>query len=392
MHDLVVENARLYPMSGSATLSSSTSFAVDAGYISAVPATRPGREVLDAGNRVVMPGLIDCHTHALYAGDRMHEHAQRLAGASYAEIAASGGGIMSTVHAVRAASRAQLVEQTLPRLEALASEGVTSIEIKSGYGLTTPDEIKMLAAIDALRVHSKLRIVPTFLGAHTIPPETGADDYVRLLTQELLPEVASSRLSDTCDIYIETIAFDLRQARRILARACELGLHCRAHTDQLANIGGTTLAASFGALSCDHLEHTHSADIAAMAGCGSVAVLLPGAFYCLRDTHPPPVEALRAARVPMAIASDLNPGTSPVASLLTAMHLATMLFSMTAEEALLGVTAHAAQALGRGAVVGTLQPGCYADFTVWDIPAPEFLVYQLGGVRPDAIYIGGVAS
>ncbi|MBT8143055.1 MAG: imidazolonepropionase [Gammaproteobacteria bacterium] len=390
MHDLVVENARLYPMVDGIEPSAASSFAVDDGRISAIPAKAPGRVMLDARQKVVLPGFVDCHTHALYAGDRMDEHAQRLAGATYADIARSGGGIMSTVRAVRAATRAELVEQTLPRLDALAGEGVTTIEIKSGYGLSVEAELKMLAAIGDVGGETGQRVVPTFLGAHTVPAETGADDYVDLVCDEMLPEVASTRLSQMCDIYIESIAFDTRQARRILARACELGLAVRAHTDQLANIGGTRLAASFGALSCDHLEHTGIDDIDMMHNCGTVAVLLPTAFYFLRDTQKPPIEALRRAGVPMAIGSDLNPGSAPIASLLTALHMATTIFGLTAGEALLGVTRHAAQAAGFGGVLGSLAPGRLADFCVWDIPAPEFLVYQLGGLRPDDIFIEGI--
>ncbi len=389
MHDLIVENARLYPMAPATEPATATSFAVDDGAISAIPAAGDAKTVFDAAGGVVMPGLIDCHTHALYAGNRMHEQAQRLQGRSYAEIAVAGGGIASTVRAVRAATQTQLVEETLPRLAALAGEGVTTVEIKSGYGLSPDAEIKMLEAIDTLRGHTAQRLQATFLGAHTVPAGTSKEKYIGELLGELLPAVVASELSDVCDIYIESIAFDTDDARRILGRACELGMQCRAHTDQLSNIGGTRLAALFGALSCDHLEHAGHADVDAMATAGTTAVLLPGAYYFLRETRRPPVGLLREHRVPIAVASDLNPGTSPVVSLLTAMHFATTLFGLTPEEVLLGVTANAARALGAGAYLGTLEVGNLADFCVWDIPAPEFLVYQLGGVRPAAVFIGG---
>ena len=377
-------------MAPTAQCATATSFAVDDGVISAIPAAGRARTVFDAAGQVVMPGLIDCHTHALYAGNRMQEHAQRLEGMSYAEIAKAGGGIASTVRSVRAASRGQLVDETLPRLAALAAEGVTTVEIKSGYGLSPDTEIRMLEAIDTLRDHTRQRLHATFLGAHTVPADVSKERYLDELLDVMLPAVAESGLSDVCDIYIESIAFDTSDARRILGRACKLGLQCRAHTDQLSNIGGTRLAALFGALSCDHLEYARRADIEAMATSGTTAVLLPGAWYFLRERQQPPVGLLREHHVPMAVASDLNPGTSPVASLLTAMHFAATFFGLTAEEVLLGVTAHAARALGAAATLGTLEVDNLADFCVWDIPAPEFLVYQLGGIRPAAVFIGGI--
>ncbi len=389
MHDLIVENARLYPMDGHTRPVNETSFAVDDGKISAIPASGSARETFDARGRIVMPGLIDCHTHALYAGDRMQEHRRRLEGATYAEIAREGGGISSTVRAVRAASEDDLIAQTLPRISALAREGVTTIEIKSGYGLATEHELKMLRSINRLGAQVAQRIVPTFLGAHTVPAGTTAKIYVDELVNEMLPAVVSEQLSDTCDIYIESIAFDGSNARRVLQKAKELGMHCRAHTEQLSHAGGTRLAAEAGALSCDHLEFAEDEDIEAMGSAGSVAVVLPGAYYFLREIHRPPMASLRRHGVPVAVASDLNPGTSPIASLLTALHMATIFFNLSADEALLGVTANAARALGRQAELGTLARGKKADFGVWDIPAPEFLVYRLGGITPDAVFIGG---
>ncbi|NNF59948.1 MAG: imidazolonepropionase [Gammaproteobacteria bacterium] len=389
VHDLIVKNARLYPMAGDVRPAAATSFAVSGGRISALPASGEATSTIDAGGRVVLPGLIDCHTHALYAGDRMAEHKRRLEGATYAQIAREGGGISSTVRAVRAASEDQLVEQTLPRVAALAREGVTTIEIKSGYGLTTSDELKMLRAIGSVARNTEQRIVPTFLGAHAIPAESGKEKYVAEICQEMLPAVAEQKLSDTCDIYIESIAFDQDAARTILERAAALGLQRRAHTEQLSNSGGTALAAALGALSCDHLECAEDDDIQAMGIHGAVAVLLPGAYYFLREIHRPPLASLHRHKVPIAVASDLNPGTSPIASLLTAMHMATIMFGLTADEALLGVTQNAARALGKQDNIGTLEVGKLADFSLWDIPAPEFLLYRLGGITPEAVYING---
>ncbi|MBT8131920.1 MAG: imidazolonepropionase [Gammaproteobacteria bacterium] len=376
-------------MSGHANAIEETSFSVADGRIVDIPATGTAAGVFDARGRVVLPGFIDCHTHALYAGDRMHEHKRRLAGATYAEIAKEGGGISSTVRAVRAATEDQLIEQTLPRLAALAREGVTTVEIKSGYGLNTEHELKMLRAINRLANHTAQRIVPTFLGAHAIPADRSQKNYVDEVINEMLPAVQEQSLSELCDIYIESIAFDLDGATRVLNHARELGMKCRAHTEQLSHFGGTRLAASLGALSCDHLEYAEDEDIHAMGVAGAVAVLLPGAFYFLREIHRPPLASLRRHKVNIAVATDLNPGTSPIASLLTAMHMATILFGLTVEESFLAVTINAARALGRQAEIGSLEPGKQADFTVWDIPAAEFLVYRLGGITPDAVFIQG---
>jgi len=389
VHDLIVENARLYPMCGNAQAIEETSFAVDDGRISEIPASGTARQAYDARGRLVMPGLIDCHTHALYAGDRMHEHKRRLEGASYADIAREGGGISSTVRAVRAASEDQLIEQTLPRLAALAREGVTTVEIKSGYGLSTEHELKMLRAINRLGQHTAQRIVPTFLGAHTIPADTAPQKYVDEVLNTMLPAVCEESLSEICDIYIESIAFDLDASRQVLERAAELGMQRRAHTEQLSHFGGTTLAASLGASSCDHLEYAEDEDIQEMGESSTVAVLLPGAYYFLREIHRPPLASIRRHNVDIAVATDLNPGTSPIASLLTAMHMSSILFGLTAEESLLGATLNAARALGRSDDIGSLETGKLADFAIWDIPAAEFLVYRLGGIAPDAVFIEG---
>lgn len=388
MLDLRIDNARLYPMDGNGRPSAARSFGVREGRIVEASSNAPAREIFDACNAVVLPGLIDCHTHALYAGDRMNEHALKLAGASYADIAKAGGGIISTVRAVRAASRADLVAAALPRLAALAAEGVTTIEIKSGYGLSPEHEIKMLEAIaDVARIVPQ-RLVPTFLGAHAVPPDTTRSQYLQSLIDEALPQIAQRKLAGAVDIFIESIAFSVDDARRLFERATALGLRVKGHCEQLSLSGASAVAAEFGALSCDHLEFLDAAGARAMARAGSAAVLLPGAFYFLRETRKPPVALLRESGVPFAIATDLNPGSSPVASLLTCLHMAVTFFGVTPEEALLGVTYNAARALGRDDL-GALTPGRRADFTVWDIPEPTFLTYQLGGLRPVAVYIEG---
>ncbi|MEE8156846.1 MAG: imidazolonepropionase, partial [Gammaproteobacteria bacterium] len=315
-----------------------TTMAVKDGRIAAIGTEGEARKVIDAGGRVVLPGFVDCHTHALFAGDRMHEHSLRLNGASYEEIARAGGGILATVNVVRAATSEELVMQTLPRLEALRTEGVTSIEIKSGYGLSIEAELKMLRAIRSLADYIDMDITVTYLGAHTVPADRDKDDYLREIVDETLPCVRAENLADCVDIFVEKIAFDLEDMRRVFNRARELDLPVRAHTDQLANLGGTKLAAELGALSCDHLEYANEADVRAMAESGTIAVLLPGAFYFLRETQLPPVSVLREHNVPIAIATDLNPGSSPVASLLTVIHLGANLFGLTPDEVLLGTT------------------------------------------------------
>jgi imidazolonepropionase len=345
----------------------------------ALPAVS-GAEVHDLGGAWVTPGLIDCHTHLVFAGTRAAEYAERLRGRSYEEIALGGGGILASVRAVRAASEEQLFETSAPRLAALLAEGVTTVEIKSGYGLTLADEAKMLRVARALGRAFPVTVRTTLLAAHTLPPEYRgrADDYIDDIARAWLPALAREELVDAVDVFCERIAFDIAQTERLYAAACALGLPVKMHAEQLSNLGGTLLATRHGALSCDHLEYAGEAEAAALARAGTVAVLLPVAFYCLAAERKPPVAALRAAGAAFAVASDCNPGSAPGASLLTAMSMATRLFGLTAEEALAGVTRHAAHALGLESGRGTLAPGKAADFVVWNVAAPEELGYWIG--------------
>lgn len=392
MYDLLVTNARIRTLLPEQE--SATTLAVRDGRVAALdaPEDAPAAARLDAGGKLLLPGFVDCHTHAVYAGNRMHESALKLRGASYEEIARAGGGILSTVQAVREASEAELARQSLPRLEALRREGVTSIEIKSGYGLSTRDELKMLRAIARLRAELRMDIHATFLGAHAIPKDRDREEYLREILDEMLPAVAGEKLAEAVDIFVENIAFTVDEQRRLFDRARELGFRLRAHTDQLSNLGATKLAAEYGATSCDHLEYMTGEDARAMAEHGTIAVLLPGAFYCLRETRLPPVDLLREHGVPMAIATDVNPGSSPVASLLACMHMAATFFRLTPEEVLAGVTVNAARALGAADTIGALAPGRPANFALWDLPSPEFFTYQLGGIAPAAVYYEGIPA
>jgi imidazolonepropionase len=341
------------------------------------------RETIRGEGRWLTPGLIDCHTHLVWAGDRAAEFERRLEGATYAEIAREGGGILATVRATRAASREALVRAALPRLDALLAEGVTTVEVKSGYGLEPATEYRQLEAAAALEAERAVRIERTFLGAHTPPPEFASDraGYLRLLCEEMIPRVAADRLATAVDVFCEGIAFTPDETRRIFEAARARGLPVKLHADQLSDTGGAALAASFGALSADHLEYANAEGVAAMAKAGTVAVLLPGAFYCLREHRVPPVESFRRAGVPMAVATDCNPGTSPLLSLLLAMNMAATLFRLTVSECLLGVTRHAARALGLADDRGTLEPGKRADLALWSIERPAELVYMIGA-RP----------
>jgi len=334
----------------------------------------------DLGGGCVTPGLIDCHTHLVFAGNRAGEYAERLRGRSYEEIARAGGGILATMRAVRAASEQQLIEESAPRLAALVSEGVTALEIKSGYGLTLADEAKMLRAARHLGRAFPVTVRTTLLAAHSVPPEYRgrADAYIDTIAGEWLPQLAADGLIDAVDVFCESIGFSVAQAERLYAAAGALGIPVKMHAEQLSNLGGTLMAAARGALSCDHLEYAGPAEAQALAHAGTVAVLLPVAYYCLAEARKPPVAALRAAGAAMALATDCNPGSAPGTSLLLAMSMATRLFGLTAEEALLAVTRHAAQALGLGGERGALAAGLAADFVVWNVRSVEELSYWIG--------------
>jgi imidazolonepropionase len=362
---------------------------------SAMPQFRAPAEVRDLGGAWVTPGLIDCHTHLVFAGTRATEYAERLRGLTYAQIARAGGGILSTMRAVRGASEQQLFDESAPRLRALLAEGVTTIEIKSGYGLTLADEGKMLRVGRALQREFPVTVKTTMLAAHTLPPEyTGrADEYIRVICDEWLPALRDERLVDAVDVFCESIGFSLAQSERLFDAAQALGLPVKMHAEQLSNLGGTLMATRHHALSCDHLEYATPEDAAALASAGTVAVLLPVAFYCLAEGRKPPIQDFRAARTSMAIASDCNPGSAPGTSLLLAMSMATRLFGLTAEEALAGVTRNAAQALGEQATRGTLTAGNAADFVIWDIRSLEELSYWIGfNPRRSVVRAGRVSS
>jgi len=343
------------------------------------PAFEPVEAVPCAG-RWITPGLIDCHTHLVHAGNRAHEFELRLAGASYEEIARAGGGIVSTMGATRAASEDDLVAGALPRLDALIGEGVTTVEIKSGYGLAPEPELKMLRAARRLAQARPVRIRTTFLGAHALPPEYrgDADGYVDLVCETMLPQVAAAGLADAVDAFCEGIGFTPAQTRRVFDAAAAHGLPVKLHAEQLSNQHGARLAAEHGALSADHLEHLDADGVAAMARAGTVATLLPGAFYFMRETQRPPIDALRAAGVPIALATDCNPGTSPLTSILLVLNMGATLFGLTVDECLAGVTRNAARALGMADAIGTLEPGKRCDLAIWDVERPAELVYRMG--------------
>jgi imidazolonepropionase len=349
-------------------------------------------EVIALGGRWVTPGLIDCHTHLVYGGNRAHEFEQRLQGATYEDIARAGGGIVSTVRATREASDTVLEQAAARRLRRLMDEGVTTIEIKSGYGLDTATETKMLRVARRLGASAGVNVCTTFLGAHALPPEyTGRSDaYVDLVCDEMLPAVAAAGLADAVDVFCERIAFSAAQTARVFDRARALGLPVKLHADQLSDGDGAALAARYDALSAEHLEYTSEAGVRAMAQAGTVAVLLPGAFYFLRETKLPPIAAFREHGVPIAIATDSNPGSSPLTSILLALNMACTLFRLTPEEALAGVTAHAARALGLGATHGTLEAGKVADLAVWEIESPGELAYAMGANPLHALWQAGV--
>ncbi len=388
--DTVWSHARLLPMADPArpdavveagVVAARDGRIVYAGPADGAPAFEAGRTI-DCAGRLLTPGLIDCHTHLVYGGSRAGEFEARLAGAGYEAIARAGGGIVSTMRATRAATEADLVAMSAPRLAEMIADGATTVEIKSGYGLELAAERTMLRAARSLGDALDVSVVTTFLGAHALPPEFAgrADAYIDEVVQVMLPALAAEGLVDAVDAFCEGIGFSPAQVERVFTAARARGIPVKLHAEQLSNLHGAALAARYGALSADHLEHLDGAGIAAMAAAGTVATLLPGAYYFTRETVLPPIDALRAGGVPMAIATDCNPGTSPLTSLLLAMNMAATLFRLTVAECLAGVTIHAARALGRDDI-GALVPGHWADLAVWDVTQPAELVYRIGG-RP----------
>jgi imidazolonepropionase len=353
---------------------------VYAGPASDAPATLKAKQRTDCDGRWITPGLIDCHTHLVYGSNRAREFEQRLAGASYEEIARAGGGIVSTVEATRQASVEQLVAATRPRLDSLIAEGVTTIEIKSGYGLELETERRQLQAARRLGGERAIAVRTSFLGAHTVPPEMKgrSSDYIDKICSTMLPQIAAEGLADAVDAFCEGIAFSPDETARVFATAQALGLPVKLHADQLSNLHGASLAARFGALSADHLEYADDDGMAAMAKAGTVAVVLPGAFYFIREKQLPPIAAMRQHGVRIALATDSNPGTSPLTSLLMAMNMGATLFRLTVEECIAAVTREAAQALGLSTETGSLDAGKYCDLAIWDIERPAELVYRMG--------------
>lgn len=346
------------------------------------------RECANGG--VITPGLIDCHTHLVFGGQRADEFERRLQGASYTEIAESGGGIISTVRATRAASADELFDLAVPRLQALIDDGVTTVEIKSGYGLTVADELKMLRVARRLGEQFPVHVVTSLLGAHAIPPEYAddSDGYIDLVCNDMIPAAVAENLVDAVDVFCEGIAFSVAQCERVFEAAAAYGLPIKAHAEQLSNLGGAAAAARHGALSADHIEYLDQVGVDALRDAGSAAVLLPGAFHTLRETRKPPVEALRAAGVPMALATDANPGSSPLFMPTLMLNLGCTLFRLTPQEALAGMTAHAATALGRPET-GRLQPGAPADLCIWNVDIPAELAYAVQPGRLRQRVIGG---
>ena len=347
--------------------------------------------VVDCTGKLVTPGLIDAHTHLIFEGNRANEFEMRLQGVPYQTIAAQGGGILSTVNATRKASICQLVETALPRLDGLLQSGVTSVEVKSGYGLTMEDEIKMLKAAKELEQHRRVKITTTLLAAHALPPEykDRPDDFIEHICQEIIPLVAEQELATSVDVFCESIGFNLEQTEKVFRCAIEHGLKVKGHTEQLSNLGGTALTARYNGLSADHIEYLDEQGVEALAQSDTVAMLLPGAFYFLRETQKPPIELLRKHKVPMALATDINPGTSPFADLTLMMNMGCTLFGLTPEESLRGVTCHAAKALGYGDSRGQVSVGFDADLSIWNIDHPADLSYQVGVPRLYARIVDG---
>jgi imidazolonepropionase len=395
MTDLLLSNVHLATMDNGYGLLHDAALAIKDGRIAWIGARHdapPAAREHDCGGAWLTPGLIDCHTHIVHGGNRSDEWEARLNGASYEDIARQGGGIMATVRATRALDVDSLVAASLPRVKALLAEGVTTLEIKSGYGLALDAEERMLRAARRIGELLPVRVVTTFLGAHALPPEFAGrpDDYITDVCDVMLPALAEQGLVDAVDAFCERIGFTNAQTARVFEKAGVLGLPVKLHAEQLSDQGGAELVARHGGLSADHLEHLSEEGIAAMAQAGTVAVLLPGAYYYLRETTMPPIATLRAAGVPMAVATDCNPGTSPLTSLLLALNMACTLWRLTPQEALLGVTAHAARALGLQDEIGTLTVGKRADLALWNIARPADLAYAMGLNPCRAVIHGGV--
>ncbi|ALS96905.1 imidazolonepropionase [Lacimicrobium alkaliphilum] len=387
--ELILTNANLATMSDKAEpygIVTEAAVAVTGGNIlwagkaSDMPELAAGATIHDCQGQWLLPGFIDCHTHLVFAGNRADEFEQRLQGVSYADIARAGGGIRRTVTATREASEAELLELTLKRARTLLKQGVSCIEIKSGYGLDTATELKMLRVARATEQHLPITVRTTFLGAHALPEEyqDDAEGYIELVCNEMLPKVAEQKLADAVDVFCENIGFSRAQTEKVFSKARELGLPVKLHAEQLSNLGGSELAAGFKALSVDHIEYLDEAGVKAIAQSGTVATLLPGAFYYLKETRKPPIDLLRQYQVPMAIATDFNPGSSPICNLPLMLNMACTLFTLTPEEALRGITLNAAKALGLNDRIGSLEPGKAANILQLDISHPNQLAYEIG--------------
>jgi len=397
--DLVIDNVRIASMQKTGNpygiLTESSVALKDGAVLDIFDASQESYladERCDGENKWLLPGFIDCHTHLVYGGNRANEFEQRLQGKTYTQIAEQGGGIQGTVNATRAASAQTLLTNAIKRASRLVEEGVTCIEVKSGYGLDMHTELKMLKVAKQIAEHLPVNIIPTFLGAHTVPKEyrSNPDDYVQFVCDEVIPAVAKQQLASSVDVFCESIGFSPAQCRKIFAAAKTHQLNVKAHVEQLSDLKGAKLAAEYGAISVDHIEYLDPNDIPALKQSGTVAVLLPGAFYYLSETQKPPVAELRANNVPIAIATDLNPGSSPIASILTIMNMASVLFGMTPEEVLYGVTLNAAKALNL-ANKGQIKTGLDADLCLWDIEHPAELVYGINQHRPAAKWVAGRA-
>ena len=384
--ELVCKNARIWTGEsagrGAVQLIDNGAVAASEGrivYVGPAEAAPEAARTIDVDGRLVTPGLVDCHTHIVFAGNRAGEWQMRLEGASYEQVAKAGGGIVSTVRATRAADEDTLVRESLPRLDALIAEGVTTVEVKSGYGLDTGHEMKMLRAARRLGQERPVTVTTTHLGAHAMPPgASDKDAYIADVVERQLPAAHEAGLVDAVDAFCEGIAFSVPQVTRVFETARKLGLPVKLHAEQLSNLRGAAMAAGFGALSVDHIEYLDEAGIAAIAKSGTVAVLLPGAFYFIKEKQKPPVESLREAKVPIALATDCNPGSSPLTSPLLTMNIACTLFGLTPQEALLGFTREAARALGRQGETGTVSVGKWADLAVWDVEQPAEIAYRIG--------------